>query len=89
MKKVVYKVPDGKLLKLFFEDNGGIITSLKITGDFFMYPEENIEILERALIGEKLDAATLRAKIEDFLTHNKTKFYGIDADSLITCLCES
>ena len=32
-----------------------IINSIKITGDFFLYPEESLETLEVNLIGTKLE----------------------------------
>lgn len=83
MKKAIYKVPNGKLLKVFLEDAGGKIMSVKITGDFFMHPEENIEDLERALIGCELKTEVLSAKIADFLNKKPTTFFGLDTESLI------
>lgn len=83
MKKAIYKVPNGKLLKVFLEDAGGKITSVKITGDFFMHPEENIEDLEQALIGCELKTEILSAKIADFLNKNPTTFFGLDTESLV------
>ena len=49
--KSIYKVPNGKLLKIFLEFNekNNSIESIKITGDFFAYPEETIEIMENKL----------------------------------------
>jgi len=45
------KVIGGKLIRISFllEDNK--ISNMKITGDFFLYPEEGIEELERRLNG--------------------------------------
>lgn len=83
MKKAIYKVPNGKLLKIFLEDADGKIVSIKITGDFFMHPEENIEDLERALVGAQLDEKNLNEKINEFLNLNPTTFFGLDTESLV------
>jgi hypothetical protein len=42
----VYKVPQGKLLKvsLEYDEKRNILQSVCITGDFFAYPEEGIEL---------------------------------------------
>lgn len=83
MKKAIYKVPNGKLLKIFLEDTSGKIGSIKITGDFFLYPEENVEKLEATLIGCDLDKEKLTAKINEFLAMTPTTFFGLDAESLV------
>ncbi len=50
--KSVYKVPNGKLLKIFldYDEKSNLINELSITGDFFAYPEEAIELMENKLI---------------------------------------
>lgn len=87
MKKAIYKVPNGKLLKIFLDDieseRGRKIHVIKITGDFFTYPEENIEKLEQALIGKTLDQAILKEIIDNFLKDTKTEFFGLDTDSIV------
>ena len=42
--KSIYKVPDGKLLKIFIEYNekDKSIKNINIMGDFFAYPEATI-----------------------------------------------
>jgi len=86
MKKAIYKVPNGKLLKIFLEDSDGKITSLKITGDFFLYPEENAEKLEAALVDCELDKEKLAARINEFLAKTPTTFFGLDVDSLVSTI---
>ncbi len=82
MKKTVYKVPNGKLLKISLSDEGGKISKLTITGDFFMYPEESLVELEKALFGAKIEEKNLQEIIEDFMTRTHSTFYGLDAQSL-------
>lgn len=86
MKKAIYKVPNGKLLKVFLEDMNGKIAHIEITGDFFMYPEENVEALERALHEIPLTEESLRTAITSFLEKNQTTLYGLDTDSLVTTI---
>lgn len=83
MKKALYKVPNGKLLKIFLEETNGKIDSLQITGDFFVYPEENIEKLEKFLISTPLSQEVLREKINEFIKNTGTTFFGIDMESLL------
>ncbi len=84
MKKAIFKVPNGKLLKIFVEESGGKIDSIKITGDFFLYPEENIEKLETYLCGCELQKEALAAKIGEFLRTTPTNFFGLDTESLVS-----
>lgn len=49
MKRAEYKVPGGKLLVAETEVNDGVLTTVKVMGDFFMHPEEAINDLENAV----------------------------------------
>ena len=51
-----YKVKGGKLIKVALEVEGDVIKSAKIYGDFFLYPEDAIELIEQALKGVRLDS---------------------------------
>jgi len=52
------------LIRFEIEEEGGIAKEVKITGDFFIYPEEVIGELESTLRGKKLEE--LEKEIEDF-----------------------
>jgi len=82
--KSIYKVPQGKLLKIFIEYNekNRVINEIKITGDFFAYPEESIEILESKLENTKLEKEILFKKISRIIKENKIEFIGVDAAGL-------
>ncbi len=82
MKKAVYKVPNGKLVKISLHDSLGKIEKVQITGDFFMYPEERLAELEKHLVGTLIDEKILIEKIEDFISNTKSTFFGLDAQSL-------
>jgi lipoate---protein ligase len=71
-----------KLIRIMLEydETENTINWITIAGDFFLYPEEALEILEAALIGTRLDRETLRQKIENCLKNYEV--YGFDSTSL-------
>ena len=48
-KSIDYKVKNGKLLRIDFVLKENEIKDIKITGDFFIYPEEGILFIEDCL----------------------------------------
>ena len=52
--KSMYKVPEGKLIKITL-DYGDKINSVTINGDFFLHPEDGIEKIEQSLSGVSLE----------------------------------
>ena len=82
-------MPNGKLLKIFLEDEGGKISNIKITGDFFLYPEERIEELEVALRGTAVEKNALTVTIATFLQRNPATLFGLDQESLVTTICNA
>jgi lipoate---protein ligase len=71
-----------KLIKITLEysEASKKIHSIKITGDFFLYPEESLEELESSLIGTKIDRNLLTLTIEKCL--NEAEAFGFDSESL-------
>lgn len=86
VRKALYKVPNGKLLKIFLEEKEGKISDIKITGDFFTYPEERIERLEQELKGTSLQATALTFRIREFFLNFPTELFGVDEESLVTTI---
>jgi len=80
----IYKVPDGKLLKIFldYDEKYNTINSISITGDFFAYPEESIEIIEKKLKHAKLNKKFLLNKINSIIKDCNIEFVGLNAESL-------
>jgi hypothetical protein len=78
----------GKLvtIELAYSQKSMIIRTIKITGDFFLHPEETIEELETNLTGVKLEKENIRNKIESALKNSQ--FYGFDVDSLCNAILE-
>ena len=71
-----------KLIKISLEytDNNKIISSIRITGDFFLYPEETLDQIEASLIGTKIDRNSIMETIEKCLIHSEA--FGFDSESL-------
>lgn len=76
--RYVKKIAGGKMLKVYIEVSGNTIISVKFYGDYFIYPEDVIETLERLierktleeakkiLVDHLKDAEMLGISIEDF-----------------------
>ncbi len=47
----VRKISGGKLLKVRVRSEGGVLEEVRITGDFFVSPEEAVDAIEGALRG--------------------------------------
>ncbi|MFH1101715.1 MAG: lipoate protein ligase C-terminal domain-containing protein [Methanobacteriota archaeon] len=82
----VYKVPKGKLLKirLEYDEHTKVIREIRIMGDFFMYPEEAVELFEHALRGIVLERECVLEKIRQVVQDNDIQFIGVDVEGLTT-----
>ena len=70
-----------KLIKISLEyTDSKIISSIRITGDFFLYPEETLDQIEASLIGTKMDRNSIKETIEKCLSHSEA--FGFDSESL-------
>ena len=49
LRSANYKAPGGKLVRVRLREEQGLIRSVKITGDFFLIPEEVLGKLENML----------------------------------------
>ena len=83
----IYKTQ--KLIKILLEyndqeDSKKIINSIKITGDFFLYPEESLEYLEAQLKGTILDRDKLKEKIDICLKDSEA--FGFDNESMVAAI---
>ena len=83
-----YKVPGGKLLRIDADVEGKIIKSIKISGDFFLYPEEKIVDVEKALAGEKIEEGNLRRKLGELFRRENIRAVGFGIDDLVKVLVE-
>jgi len=82
--KSVYKVPNGKLLKisLDYDEKNNSINEINIMGDFFAYPEESIESMENELKNTILEKESLIKKINSIIKGYNIEFIGLHAEGL-------
>ncbi len=78
----IYKVEGGKLLKIALEAEKGKILSIRIFGDFFLHPEEAIELIEKGLQGAELKEESLMEKIDSVVEGNSIQLFGFKAADL-------
>jgi lipoate-protein ligase A len=88
--KSVKKVPGGKLIRVDVE-YGEIIEQVKITGDFFLHPEDCLTAIEESLKGSRLpiDKPRLQGKIEGVLKVQQADLIGVSVEDIITTLEEA
>ncbi len=74
-----HKRINGKLVVVSFDYNGGIFSNVVISGDFFAYPEEEVDNLEKSINGRSF--LELEDILERFFTSN-VRVYGITKEDL-------
>lgn len=81
-----YKIPGGKLVKIKLWVDSGKVQSITILGDFFLHPEEVIEVIENSLIGMKIEADILLTTVSNVLEKTKATFIGASAEDLVKAI---
>lgn len=85
MHSAELKIPGGKLIRIKFSMKGDKISDIIITGDFFLYPEDGIEKLERRLSGTKPDLKALQKIIINFFGEEYS-LIGAKPDDIIRAI---
>lgn len=81
-----YKAPGGKLVRVRLQEEAGQIRSVKISGDFFLIPEESLSKLEKALGGAPLRESELRLLVERFFKATHAHTLGVSSDDFVKAL---
>jgi len=74
-------------IKISYNQESQLIQTIKITGDFFIHPEEVIEQLEQRLCGIKLIKKKLENEMK--LVLKDSKIFGFDIDSLVEMILKA
>ncbi len=84
------KVKEGKIVKVEVEYND-IIEKLKITGDFFLHPEDVLDDIEKSMVGLKKDVKfdTLVFKIHSIARARNAQMIGISPESVASVIMEA
>jgi hypothetical protein len=78
----VYKVGGGKMIKISLTVDDGVIRDIRITGDFFVHPEEAVELLESKLAGTRIEDLAVNIDNE-FAGNANVQLVGIDAVDIV------
>jgi lipoate-protein ligase A len=84
--KAQYKVEGGKIIKVKLKLEDDKIKEVKITGDFFLHPEELIEELEKMLERSELNEEVLADYIKIFIIKNKAVLLGVTPEDFAKCI---
>ena len=80
--KSTYKIPEGKLVKIELDFTGSRINSVKINGDFFLYPENGIELIEKSLSKVSVDKKSIIGAVDSAVKKNSLELFGINAEGV-------
>ncbi len=84
------KVRGGKLLRVSIDHQAELIRSVRITGDFFIHPEEDLEKLEEAAKGLPLDRPDkLEEAFRLVVRQNGTQILGFCIEDLTELMSEA
>lgn len=84
------KVNEGKIVKVEV-DFDDVIKGIKITGDFFMHPEEVLDDMEKSIVGLEKDVSIdlLVRKIRNIASEYDAQIIGISPESLASVIKEA
>ena len=84
------KIPGGKMVRVdtTFDEK---VESVKITGDFFLHPEETLELIVNKITGNllPLDQEKIILEIETILDQQEAQFIGANAREIVNILVEA
>lgn len=86
MGKATYKVQGGKLIKVQLTERNGRIEGIRITGDFFLHPEEFIEDVEEMLLDQPLEESVLADSIRNLMEEKGATLLGALPGDLAKCI---
>jgi len=86
--KAEKKVPGGKLLRVTVETDESMskIANIMFTGDFYLYPEEEIHTLENSLKGIKIDENEFKRIIANFFENEIIQILGAGPEDFLEIL---
>lgn len=78
-----YKVPGGKLVVADFDVSEGRLRDVRISGDFFLEPDDALEVMDRALEGAAADLSARRfAELVQNALPDGVQMYGVSPQAV-------
>ena len=81
-----YKAPGGKTLRVRIREKDGRIESAKISGDFFLIPEEGLSKLEKMLEDARLDEKELGLLVDRFFRGTRAQGLGVSPADFVKAI---
>jgi Bacterial lipoate protein ligase C-terminus len=81
-----YKAPGGKLVRIRLREDQGTIKSLKITGDFFLVPEESLAKLEKMLEDTPRREGELKLLVDRFFRGTGAQGLGVTSEDFVKAI---
>jgi Bacterial lipoate protein ligase C-terminus len=81
-----YKAPGGKLLRIRLRETGDRIDSVKISGDFFLIPEDSLPKLEKMLEDVPLREKELTLLVDRFFRGTSAQGLGVAPDDFVKAI---
>ena len=81
-----YKAPGGKMLRIRIREKDGRIESAKISGDFFLIPEEGLSKLEKMLEDARLDEKELGLLVDRFFRGTRARGLGVSPADFVKAI---
>jgi lipoate-protein ligase A len=84
------KVPDGKLVRMDAVCEHNVLSNIRITGDFFVYPEEALSNIERDLNAGGLSGheEDLEERVGSIVSSNDARLVGFGAKDIADLMRE-
>jgi len=89
ISKSALKVPGGKLVKVEVEHDWKQVERAKITGDFFVHPEDSLQELEASLAGCKLDETEIAGRLERRAGQLRCQLIGFTAQDVAQAIMQA
>lgn len=81
-----YKAAGGKLVRVRLTEADGRILSAKISGDFFLIPEDSLPKLERMLEDARLDEGELKLLVDRFFRATGAQGLGVTPEDFVKAI---
>ena len=81
-----YKAPGGKLVRVRLTESDRRIRSAKISGDFFLIPEDSLSKLEKMLEDVRLEESELRLLVDRFFRGTGAQGLGVTPDDFVKAI---
>ena len=86
MLRADYKAPGGKMVRVRLREKDGRIESAKLSGDFFLIPEESLSKLEKMLEDARLDEKELKLLVDRFFRGTNAQGLGVSPDDFVKAI---